>query len=181
MEGFRAPKGDQSKNRNNGETFSEMASATAKKSGVIGKLLVISLIVVSVAVTAFVGYAIVNSSDDLSTNPGSLVNKDQYQAVFLNDGRQVYFGKISSVDSSWLTLEDVYYLQIEQQIQPKGKEAGEQQPKITLVKLGNELHGPEDTIVFSRESVMFWENLKSQDSSKVVEAIEKYVDQKDSE
>lgn len=179
MEGFRAPKGDQTKSRS-GETFSEMATATARKSGVVGKLLVVSLIVVSIAVTAFVGYAIINSSDEVSADPTSLIKEDQYQAVFLNDGRQVYFGKITSLDEEWVTLEDVYYLQIEQQIQPKGKEASKQ-PKITLVKLGNELHGPEDTIVFGRESVMFWENLKTSDSSKVVEAIEKYVEQQSKE
>jgi len=42
------------------EDFAEMVDATANRPGLFGKLLVLSLIVVSIAVTAFIGYAIVN-------------------------------------------------------------------------------------------------------------------------
>ena len=70
------------------ETFTEMADATAEKSGVVGKLLIASLIVVSVAVTAFVGFAIFNGV----TGQG-IVNSDKYQAVFVDNGAdpQVFF------------------------------------------------------------------------------------------
>ena len=138
------------------ESFSEVASATAKKPGIVGKLLVISLIVVSIAVTAFVGMAIFN---DTSTE-ADLVKTDQYQAVFLSDG-QIYFGKIKDVQAEFLVLEDIYYLQVEQQVQPeRGNDDQQAQPRVSLAKLGNELHGPEDQMFISRLQVLFWENLK---------------------
>lgn len=148
------------------ETFSEMATATASKPGVVGKLLVISLIIVSIAVTAFVGYAIVSGFGGQN-----IVNKDQYQAVFLSDG-QIYFGKLSNIDKEYAVLEDIYYLQVEQQVQPVTEEADEttqEQPQISLAKLGNELHGPEDQMYINRDQMLFWENLKA--DGQVVEAI----------
>lgn len=150
------------------ETFSEMASATASRSGVVGKLLVISLIIVSVAVTAFVGFAIVRGVDG-----SSLVKSDQYQAVFLTDG-QIYFGKLDNLDEEYAVLSDIYYLQVEQQVQPVQGEEGEQQqqPQISLAKLGNELHGPEDEMFINRDRILFWENLK--DDGNVVQAIQDF-------
>ena len=174
MEGFRVPKAGAPKpHHSNNDTFSDMASATASKSGVVGKLLIISLIVVSIAVTAFVGYAIMTRTDE-EKSVAAAVDTNSYQAVFLNDGKQVYFGHIDTVDGNWLVLKDVYYLQIQQAIQPKSTS----KPKVTLIKLGNELHGPQDSMVISRDTVMFWENLKAKDDSKVVEAIEQYLSQK---
>lgn len=153
------------------ESFSEVASATASRSGLVGKLLVISLIVVSIAVTAFVGVAIFNDSE----GEASLVKKDQHQAVFLSDG-QIYFGKITEVQPEYLVLEDIYYLQVEQQVQPDRENTDGQnseQPKVSLAKLGNELHGPEDKMFISRLQVLFWENLKT--DGQVTKAITDYV------
>ena len=150
------------------ESFSEVANVTASKSGIVGKLLVISLIVVSIAVTAFVGIAIFNGTEGES----SLVKTDQYQAVFLSDG-QIYFGKVTDVQAEYLVLEDIYYLQVEQQVQPEreGEQAAE--PQVSLAKLGNELHGPEDQMFISRLQVLFWENLKT--DGQVTKAISDYV------
>ncbi len=152
------------------ESFTEMADATAKKSGLVGKLLIISLIVVSIAVTAFVGTAIFNSEK----GEASLVKKDQYQAVFLSDG-QIYFGKVTDVQAEYLVLEDIYYLQVEQQVQPEREGAADEtaEPKVSLAKLGNELHGPEDQMFISRLQVLFWENLKTE--GQVTTAITEYV------
>lgn len=153
------------------ETFSEMASATASRSGVVGKLLVISLIVVSVAVTAFVGFAIVSNVND------DLVKSDQYQAVFLTDG-QIYFGKLDTSNEEYAVLSDIYYLQVQQVVQPVQGEEGDEaegedaQQQISLAKLGNELHGPEDEMYINRDNVLFWENLKEEGS--VVEAIRNF-------
>lgn len=147
------------------ETFSEMASATAAKSGVVGKLLVISLIVVSVAITAFVGYALVRG-----VGSQNYVESDQYQAVFLSDG-QIYFGKLSNVDQQYAVLEDIYYLQVQNNSQVQQAEA-EQAPQIQLVKLGNEIHGPQDKMVINADQILFWENLK--DEGQVADAIARY-------
>jgi hypothetical protein len=160
----------------NSETFSEMASATASRSGVVGKLLVISLIIVSVAVTAFVGFAIVRGVDG-----DTLVKSDQYQALFLTDG-QIYFGKLDNSNDSYARLTDIYYLQVEQAVQPvqgddaKAADAADAAAgtKISLAKLGNELHGPEDEMFVNRDRILFWENLKA--DGQVVTAITQFVE-----
>ena len=149
------------------ETFSEMASATAAKSGVVGKLLVISLIVVSVAITAFVGYALVRG-----VGSQNYVDSDKYQAVFLSDG-QIYFGKLSNVDQQYAVLEDIYYLQVQNNSQVQQAEA-QQAPQIQLVKLGNEIHGPEDEMIINADQILFWENLK--DEGQVADAIARYIE-----
>lgn len=150
------------------ETFSEMASATAAKSGVVGKLLVISLIVVSVAITAFVGYALVRG-----VGSQSYIDSGKYQAVFLSDG-QIYFGKLSDVDQQYAVLEDIYYLQVQNNSQVQQAEA-EQAPQIQLVKLGNEIHGPQDKMVINADQILFWENLK--DEGQVADAIARYQEE----
>jgi hypothetical protein len=85
---------------------------------------------------------------------------DTWQAVFLTGG-QVYFGKLSDVGDGYVSLSNVYYL----------KSANElEQSNLNLVKLGGELHGPEDTIYIRKESISFWENMK--DTSRVVQTIQ---------
>lgn len=98
---------------------------------------------------------------------------DGYQAVFLTNN-QVYFGKLSMSHRS-VMLSDIYYLQVTQNLQaPTGEQASgttPAQPQINLIKLGNELHGPQDAMYIERDKILFWENMK--DDSKVVEAIKK--------
>lgn len=94
------------------------------------------------------------------------VEKDKFQAVFLNGG-QVYFGKITHIDDNTLTLENIYYLKTGQ-YQQGGAVVGD----TSLIKLGNELHGPEDKMVIERKNATFWENLKS--DGQVAKAIAAY-------
>ena len=148
------------------EDFSEMVDATARKPGVFGKLLVLSLIVVSVAVTAFVGYAIVNG-----VGSQNHVDSDKYQAVFLSDG-QIYFGKLSDVDKHYSVLEDIFYLQVRNSNTLQEGSASAQEPEIQLVKLGNEIHGPVDKMIINSDQILFWENLK--EDGRVSEAINTY-------
>lgn len=110
----------------------------------------------------------------LLVNPGNesrLVEKNNYQAVFLDNG-QVYFGKINSLNGSSLDLVSVYYLNVDNSTQ--STEGTETQQKVTLKKLGCELHGPADRMVINREHVVFWENLRS--DGKVTEAIKEWVE-----
>jgi len=105
------------------------------------------------------------------------VKKAQYQAIFLTNG-QVYFGKLTNVNDKYVGLTDVYYLQVQQSstVQPADNKTTDQNPQVSLAKLGNELHGPEDQMAINREQVLFWENLK--DNGKVVDAIKKNQQQK---
>lgn len=93
------------------------------------------------------------------TNGENNINKERFQSIFLKNG-QVYFGKITKITSTQITLENIYYLQ----------EDGE-----SLVKLGAELHGPEDVMYIERVNVEFWENLRS--DSEVSNAIKVFETQ----
>lgn len=99
-----------------------------------------------------------------------------YQAVFLTNG-QVYFGKMSNLKSSYVTLTDIYYLQVIQQQPLQGTPQEQQQQQqaqqqISLVKLGNELHGPVDEMHISQSQILFYEDLK--EDGNVVQAIQQY-------
>lgn len=98
------------------------------------------------------------------------IEADKYQAVFMTNG-QVYFGKLDDINSSYADLTDVYYLQVQQAVQPAAKQA-EQTSQVSLTKLGSELHGPTDKMHISRDQILFWENLKG--DSTVVKAINEY-------
>lgn len=105
------------------------------------------------------------------------VKGGQYQAVFLTNG-QVYFGKVSDINSGYVKLSDIYYLQVQQSVQPSDNKSSnnkDNNSQVSLAKLGSELHGPEDTMYISRQQVLFWENLKN--DGKVVQAINSYKQQ----
>lgn len=104
-------------------------------------------------------------------NPESeYVDQDKMQAVFLTGG-QVYFGKIRALNRGYVGLTDIYYLRVNQQVQPKQGEQAQAQD-IALVKLGCELHGPDDQMLINRDQVIFWENLKK--DGQVAKAVEAY-------
>ena len=68
-------------------------------------------------------------------------------------------------------LTDIYYVRV-QQVQPGAATTTNSSSNISLVKLGNEIHGPEDAMYINKNNVMFWENLKS--SGQVAKAIAQY-------
>jgi hypothetical protein len=96
-----------------------------------------------------------------------MLNTKGYQSVFMDNG-QVYFGKLST-SGGYLKLTDVYYLQATQNLQQGVTLDQNKSPKVELIKLGGELHGPTDTMYLERSKMMFWENMR--EDSKVVEAI----------
>jgi len=137
----------------------------------------IVFLVVVVAIVAVVVWWLVA----LNMNSESkAVNTSEYQAVFLTNG-QVYFGKLKVVTPNYLKLSNIYYLQV--QSTSTGTTAASQLAatsssgtsgnNVQLVKLGNELQGPEDMMAINRQQVLFWENLKP--SGKVTQAIDTYL------
>lgn len=94
-----------------------------------------------------------------------------FQAVFLTNG-QVYFGKLTNVDGNYPVLTDIYYLQVGPQQGSGTATTAPSQQSISLVKLGQELHGPVDEMHISRSQILFYEDLKSDGS--VVKAIQAY-------
>jgi hypothetical protein len=117
-------------------------------------------------------FALVFGGKDTANSEADLINSDRYQAVFLDspDG-QVYFGKLAVYNDSTYILNDIFYVRVDTPIQPEGADQ-EAQPNISLAKLGNELHGPEDVMFVSRDKVLYWENLK--DDGQVVTAITQF-------
>jgi hypothetical protein len=106
-------------------------------------------------------------------NEASYVKGKQMQAVFLSGG-QVYFGKIKNLDDKFMRLSDIYYLRVNQQVQPNQQNSQQAtQNDISLVKLGCELHGPNDEMLINRDQIIFWENLK--DDGQVAKAVAEYV------
>lgn len=131
------------------------------------------VIILTVVVIGVLAYWAVKSGQIKFSDSNPV--KAEYQAIFLTNG-QVYFGKLNKVGRDFVGLSDIYYLQVQQPIQPKPEQKSEQkaedeQPKITLVKLGNEIHGPVDAMSINRDQILFWEDLK--DSGQVVQAIKK--------
>lgn len=134
---------------------------------ILNIILSVLLIITSIVAIVYLGLRLAATT----TGSGSVKSK-QYQALFLSNG-QVYFGHLKNVDSSYVKMNDIYYLQVQQQVQP-GQQANKdgQQQNVSLAKLGGELHGPEDSMYVSRDQVLFWENLK--DDGKVTQAIKDY-------
>lgn len=105
------------------------------------------------------------------------VDGNKLQAVFLNGG-QVYFGNIQELNDKYVQMDNIYYLRVNQTVQPNQAQANGQQAAqndISLVKLGCELHGPTDEMQINREQVIFWENLK--DDGQVAKAVADYKKQ----
>lgn len=105
----------------------------------------------------------------------SYIKSDKYQAVFLTNG-QVYFGKLYKLDRERYRLNDIFYLQAQSNANNPQATAEAQTSDVQLVKLGSEVHGPEDEMIIGKEQVLFFENLKK--DGKVTESINKYRSQK---
>lgn len=141
-----------------------------KGKGLIALLVVIVLVLVAgFVVDRYTSVSLFGEKDSASV--GMAYNTDSYYAVFLSNG-QVYFGKVSKTNLKYTTIEDIYYLQVSnplQQVPPTGEQ---QQSQLSLVKLGQELHGPNDFMQVNNDHIIFVEELKN--DGKVVEAITNY-------
>jgi hypothetical protein len=106
------------------------------------------------------------------------IDSKTLQAVFLASG-QVYFGNLTLVNNQHSKLTNVYYLQtsspntgknmtqLEQNLSGSGSGA-------SLVKLGCEVHKPQDQMTLTNSQITFWENMKPDGQvSKAIAAYEK--------
>jgi hypothetical protein len=127
-----------------------------------------SKIVMGVFITAVALVSIAVVTAMFVNRDNNKVDEGTLQAVFLENG-QVYFGSLSDVNSDYVKLTNIYYLQSNADVQKQGSDTAESQQKVQLNKLGGELHGPQDEMFIVRENISFWENLKQ--DSKVIQAI----------
>lgn len=153
--------GSDSQKSENSQSF-EPDFGTANKKG-FKKFWLGLLVIVVLVIAAWFVYSWLTGADFL------FGKQDKYQAVFL-DNNQVYFGKLSREKSGYAVLRDIYYLRLNQALQPPASTA--QIPNINLVKLGTELHGPEDEMRINREHILFIEDLK--EDGQVAQAIKSF-------
>lgn len=139
----------------------EEVSLEEKKRGGGGRWMFLLLVIIIIVVA--LGFL------NMLPGTGTMVASSDYQAVFLSNG-QVYFGKAHNPNNQYVSLTDIYYLQVTQQLQPAPNQPAAQ--NISLVKLGAELHGPQDEMRINRDHVLFIEDLKP--SSEVSKAIQNY-------
>ncbi len=93
----------------------------------------------------------------------SSIDPTKYQAVFFTNG-QVYFGKLSVLNSEYMKLTNIYYLQNQSTTESDSsnpQESSNSSSQVQLIKLGEEVHGPEDEMVISKDQMLFFENLKN--------------------
>ncbi len=120
---------------------------------------VIAVVVIVIAVGGWFGWRQMQ-------NGVTGIDASKYQAVFFTNG-QVYFGKLHAFNSDYMKLTDIYYLQTQTS---DAKDSSNPQKTSTdnsdvkLIKLGNEIHGPEDEMIIAKSQMLFYENLKSDGS-----------------
>lgn len=102
------------------------------------------------------------------------IKPGEFQAVFLNSG-QVYFGKLSLLNTDYVKITDVFYLQSGGSSSSLQSAGTSSDSNVSLVKLGCELHAPEDSMTISRSEITFWENLKA--NGQVVKSITQFEHQ----
>jgi hypothetical protein len=105
------------------------------------------------------------------------IDTSKYQAVFFTNG-QVYFGKLEKLSGGYFKLNNIYYLQAPATDESKNLQATttQQAADVQLIKLGSEVHGPEDSMVMNEDQILFFENLKA--DGKVTTSIGEYINQK---
>lgn len=89
----------------------------------------------------------------------------RWYAIFL-DNNQAYFGQIVRQTKNFVVLKNVYYLQVQQSAQEKERAQG---PQLSLVRLKDEIHGPEDEMKINRNHILFIEQLRA--DSQIVQKI----------
>jgi hypothetical protein len=115
-----------------------------------------ALIVIMIAIYSFSVFG--------GKTQGKYLDKNKLQSVFLNTG-QVYFGNIKSFNKESIVLDNIFYLQTT-------TASGNSSTNVNLIKLGCEIHAPEDRMIINLREVTFWENLSS--NGKVANAVANY-------
>lgn len=91
------------------------------------------------------------------------VDTTKYQVVYLANG-QVYFGKLQNTRGDYLVIRGAYTAQ-----DVKSTTAENTTNQTTLLKVSEQVYGPDDSIAIKSSQVLFWQNLR--DDSRVVQAI----------
>jgi hypothetical protein len=131
---------------------------------------IIAIVAAVVMLLALIAFGLWNV---YRTTTAAQLDGSRYQAVFLVNG-QTYFGKLQNLNSSYMKLTDVFYLQTREAENRDSANPQEtsNQADLQLIKLGNEIHGPEDEMIISKDQILFFENLKTE--GRVTQSINEY-------
>jgi hypothetical protein len=94
------------------------------------------------------------------------------QAVFLDNG-QVFFGRVTNRNDQYVKLTDVYYLPPKNYLLDGNTT---EKRKFTLIKLGEEVHGPTDEMLINRDQILFIESMRN--DSRINQAIKEALERK---
>lgn len=134
------------------------------------RIVLAAVLALTVAVVVLAGLLMYRSS------VGVQIDSNKYQAVFFTNG-QVYFGKLQQLNGGYFKLTNIFYLQAAAADSKNPQATSPQSASdVQLIKLGSEVHGPDDEMIISKEQVLFFENLKK--DGKVTDSITKYASQK---
>ena len=96
----------------------------------------------------------------LSVYKGDLDKEFKYKAIYL-DNNQVYYAKVVREDAISIYLDDVFYIQTQQQTVPA--EEGEEEPQVVnvpvLIQRGDEFHKPEGLLQINRDKLIAIEEI----------------------
>jgi hypothetical protein len=123
----------------------------------VGLILLIALVLVVMVVRTQLFRAGISTL--FAPGPMEVVDRNEYQAVFLTNG-STYFGRLAEQGDQWFTLTDVFYLSVTEQ-------SGTQ-----LIKRGSEPQGPKEPMLIPKQQILFIENLR--DDGDIVTAIKKF-------
>jgi len=125
--------------------------------------------IILIVIVAALGWSAWSNAQSAAT----AIDGSKYQAVFFTNG-QVYFGKLKAFNTDSMKLSDIYYLQTQSTNADSNnpQQTATDQSSVQLIKLGNEVHGPEDEMILSKSQILFYENLKA--DGKVAQSIANY-------
>jgi len=146
--------------RSSGASYRQEPERRSKK-GLVW-ILVVSLLVVALAIA---GWFMWSNAQSGATG----INTSRFQAVFLNNG-QIYFGKLSNFNDTSFKLTNIYYPQAQSTDDEEETSTQNASSGIQLIRLGDEVHGPESEMFISKDQILYYENLKS--DSKVSQLIQ---------
>lgn len=101
----------------------------------------------------------------LQYNLAQKIDRSGYQVVYLTNG-QAYFGKLQNTTGDYLVMKDPYSAQ---SLAPKDADTAASTAQTTLLKVSQQVYGPQDSIAIKSDQVSFWQNLRS--DSKVTAAL----------
>lgn len=135
----------------------------------------LKVITMAAAVTALVLVILLSGVFLYRSSMGAHIDNNKYQAVFFTNG-QVYFGKLQKLNGGYFKLNDIFYLQAKPEADTESTNPQETTDEagadVQLIKLGSEVHGPDDEMIMSKDQILFFENLSA--DGKVSESISQY-------